>query len=96
MTKVDAILDGDFNSCMQKLIQHNLDPVVRQRKETLYKQRELKDLGLKRPSLINPKLIRIGSKTILGVYALSLISNTPYTVLRLMIRGMRLYQRDVH
>ena len=35
--KFDAILDGDFNSCMQKLIQHNLDPVVRQRKETLYK-----------------------------------------------------------
>ena len=37
------------------------------------------------------KLIGLTSR----VYMRSLISNTPYTVLRLMIRGMRLYQRDV-
>lgn len=56
--KFDAILDGDFNSCMQKLIQHNLDPVVRQRKETLYRQRELKDLGLKSLDQLESKALK--------------------------------------
>ena len=55
----------------------------------------VKDFGVERPSQVGPKLIRIDSKTILGIFALSLISDTAYTVLRLMIRGMRLYQRDV-
>ena len=42
-----TILDGDLRSIINKLIEHNRDPVVRARKQLLYEKKELRLLGIK-------------------------------------------------